>query len=401
MDTSAAFDEVIDEADKEAQDDIGDDSSVGQRTRRSGRGAKKAQPSTPAAPNKIAIKGSAENVVLKRTEAQEMALLTRTNTRKNKGGAVLPPLRLTKMGSQLNTSDADAPGDRQDEAAAEKPNGARGVKWAETLVEYFQGGELSEASIMSDELNAPILQATDKMDTENDNAAGGAQTAPPPSETPSKPKIRRLKASRTAATPGKPPAAPEAFAEPENLEAPQPKSTAPTKRRSRIATPAKGLTNASLLPSELDPQPVVPAPATQTKKVAPAKKKAPLVSKLPGPASSTSSSLGQGKENLISSPAKKKPTIATAAATKNVLPTAKTFAPKLDFGKSTKLEPATMSDVQADAVPRLMSPAKKGGRSRNVFASAKESVSESDGVGGRVEVPGLSSPAKKRTRKAV
>ena len=402
MDTSAAFDEVINDATAIAtQNDAGDDSSVGRRTRRSGRGTKSSQPSTPAAPNKISIRGNAENVVLKRTEAQEMALLTRNNTRKNKGGAVLPPLRLTKMASQLN-SDADLPADPQDEGMSEKTDGARGIKWAETLVEYYQGGDMSESSVLSDELNGPTTQAestVSKMDTEISAGVSEAASAPPPSETPSKPKIRRLKASRTAAAPGKAPAVPEAPLEPERLPAPESKPAAATKRRSRIATPAKGLTNASLLPSDFDPQPVVPAPAAESKKPAPAKKKAPPVSKLPGPASSTTS-LGQGKENLISSPAKKKPTMAAA---KNALPTTQTFAPRLDFSKSAKLEPVSTANGQVDVVvPGLMSPAKKGGRSRNVFANGKESESEGMGVsaGARAEVPGLSSPAKKRTRRA-
>ena len=405
LDTSTAFDEVINDATAiAAQAELGDDLSVGQRTRRSGRGSKRAQPSTPAAPNKISIRGNAENVVLRRTEAQEMALLTRTNTRKNKGGAVLPPLRLTKIASQLNT-DADATADAQDEGMSDKPDGARGVKWAETLVEYFQGGDMSESSVLSDELNGPTMQAestASKMEVDASAGGGDAASAPPPSETPSKPKIRRLKATRTAAAPGKTPTAPEAPVEPERLPASEAKPAAATKRRSRIATPAKGLTNASLLPSDFDPQPMVPASATESKKPAPAKKKPPPVSKLPGPASSTTtSSLGQGKENLISSPAKKKPTVPTSS--KNALPTTQTFAPRLDFSMSAKLEPTPSLKEQMELVPGLMSPAKKGGRSRNVFAGGREGeeMGASVTAGVRAEVPGLSSPAKKRTRRAV
>jgi hypothetical protein len=48
-----------------------------------------------------------------------------------------------------------------------------------------------------------------------------------------------------------------------------------------------------------------------------------------------------------------------------------------------------------------MSPAKKGGRSRNVFANGKEIEEMGVSVGARAEGPGLSSPAKKRTRRAV
>ena len=385
-------------------DDPVEDAISGLRTRRSGRAAtkSKAQPATPVAPNKIAIRGNAENVVLKRTEAQGLALITRNNTRKNKGGAVLPPFRLTKLTSQLsNNSDSEAgTAENVDDAMAERAEGARGVKWAETLVEYFQGGEVSEVSALSDELDA----APDETgNTESEPAPTPVVAALlPPSETPSKPKIRRLKApTRTAAMPGKPSSAP---AEAQNDSAPesaQPSSkpaAAPTKKRSRIATPAKGLGSSVLLPADMDSQPVSLSATSETKKTAPTRKKAPLASKLPAPASASVAAVGQGKENnLISSPPKKKAAAPTAG---KGMPTAKNFAPRLDFGKTAKLEP--VSQGSEAEVPGLASPAKKGARSRDVIFAGKSSESEEASVGpGRVEMPGLSSPAKKRTRRAV
>ncbi|KAK3707580.1 hypothetical protein LTR37_012075 [Vermiconidia calcicola] len=368
-----------------------EDSSAGSTKRRSGRSTKKAQPSTPGAPNKIAIRGNTDGVVLKRTEAQDLALLVRNNTRKNKGAAVLPNLRLTKMAA---TSEAEG---EVEDATTEKPEGARGVKWAETLVEFYQGGEASEASVLSEESNGAELPA--KSDSEMDISAP-APGPPPPSETPSKPKIRKLRApSRTAAAPGKTPSAAD---EPAKDTAPEQQSAIPApKRRSRIATPAKGLTNASLLPSDLDP-PQSAMPTEKKPTPAPKKKMPAPVSKLPAPAPA----LGQGKENsLLSSPAKKKPAAAAAAAG---LPMSKmNFAPKLDFGKgATRLEPAsaTAKATGLEAVPSLLSPAKKGGRTRGVAfgSSARSDGDEISSTKRREDVPsGLSSPAKKRTRRAL
>ncbi|KAK3724742.1 hypothetical protein LTR37_000790 [Vermiconidia calcicola] len=392
---SDGFRETTADAAKQEQED----SSAGSTKRRSGRATKKAQPSTPGAPNRIAIRGNTEGVVLKRTEAQDLALLVRNNTRKNKGAAVLPNLRLTKMAAQLGNSEEVEI--EMEDATSEKPEGVRGVRWAETLVQFYQGGEASEASVLSEESNGAELPA--KSDGEMDTSAP-APGPPPPSETPSKPKMRRLRApSRTAAAPGNTSSAPATAAdEPVKNTAPEQQATIPApKRRSRIATPAKGLTNASLLPSDLDlPQSAMPT----EKKPTPAPRKKPAsVSKLPAPAPA----LGQGKENsLISSPPKKKSTAAVAG----ILPTSKiNFAPKLDFGKgATRLEPAsaTAKATEDQAVPSLLSPAKKGGRTRGVALGANvRSDGEDLGVGKRKEDvslgSGLSSPAKKRTRRAL
>ena len=414
-----------------------DMSRPAENTRRSGRATtKKCQTPTPMAPNKIAIRGNADGVVLKRSEAQEMALLTRNNTRKNKGGSVLPPFRLTKLASQTSNLDVEMTAENGENGAlVNRAEGVKGVKWAETLVEFYQGGEVSESSILSDELNAASAQQAEQaVKADSDAVAASATPAapPPPSETPSKPKIRRLKPPRTAATPGKGAQAPiaptgaEAEKQPAaqppakdkaTQQTPAPKPAPSTKKRTRIATPAKLPGGVALLPSDAEPLPA--AAPTEKKPPRPPqnKKKAPPASKLPAPAS-----IGQGKENqnqtLTSSPPKKRPANTNASVGAGAggggLPTAKTFAPKLDFGSSgkTKLEPATYSQQdEASSVPGLLSPAKKGGggRERSVFGASggmqssldfggKEQERQRIGVGD--ELPGLSSPAKKRTRRA-
>lgn len=400
--------------------------------RRSSRATRRALPQTAtpaAAPNKISIRGNSENVVLKKSEAQEVSQLTRTNTRKNKGGAVLPLYRLAKLQQQGIVDPLDD-GTTVDGDITPKPNSkGRALRWNETLVEFWQGGDVSETSLLSDELGSscPAPPAVDNIEFEGDVPSSVA-APPPPAETPSKPKIRRLKAPRTAAAPGRAPPPSEStasFAPIETAEAmPPSKAPAPAKRRSRIATPAKGSGGSSLLPADLETTSAAAptsAPAPQQKKAIPTpttsstsagRRKAP-VSKLPAPASaatahptSTSSiALGQGKENqqsLISSPPKKKPASTVG------LPSTKTFAPRLDFGRSASLAPAS-AQTQDDGVPGLASPAKKAGRKGVVFAPPPAMGSQEDGGSGRErererdgEVPpGLRSPAKKRTRRAV
>lgn len=387
-----------------SEDEPLDDSKPAANTRRSGRSAKKAQPATQAVPNRIAIRGNTDNVVLKRTEAQELALVTRNNTRKNKGGAVLPPLRLMKIPSQLSSTSNEMEGVLEDELPIVKAEGARSVQWAETLVQFFEGAEISEVSVLSDELNDPTQCAgLDQLVQMEDDASS---TAPPPSETPSKPKIRRLRAPRTAATPRKAPSASvqaaisTATAEKgkekasEDSAGQQANSKPPTRRRSRIATPAKGLGGTTLLATESD-QPAPPvfnaAPLenkSATAKSSTTKRRATQASRLPAPGSA----LGQGKENLISSPPKK---MSASSGGGGVVPSTKNFAPKLDFGPKHQLGENT-----EQSVPGLTSPAKKSGRGKAgvVFGTAAELGKESFAD---MAPPGLSSPAKKRTRRAV
>lgn len=381
QDLAGGFDQVMrDATDAATQHEGRDDAQMETQTRRSGRTTRR-QPTTPVAPNKISIRGNTDGVVLKRSEAQELAKLTSTNTKKNKGGAVLPQLRLTKLASQGGqTGEPVAEGEEEQQNS--QPEVATKIRWAESLVEFFQSGETSESSFLSDEMSATAQLGQEEM------AASEAAVAapPPPSDTPSKPKIRRLKPPRTAATPGKRPAAPASASESDEAEKPpapeaqdQQLQAPLNRRRSRIATPAKGLTNTSLLPADLDSQ------STAAKKTPTTKKKA-LISKLPAPTSTAT--VGQGKENntITSSPPKKKPGPPAVGG----LPTARSFAPKLDFGNA-KLEPATPV-----LVPGLASPAKKGGRGRNVAVEDEGARFKET----KEEVPGLSSPAKKRTRRA-
>lgn len=389
-----------------AEDSIEDEgSAMKTNTRRSGRGRKKPEmlsQATYSGPPRITIRGPAatNSVDVKKSEAQELAQLTRSNTRKNKGGSVLPPLRLAKLAIansaasqdepsrvELSTVDADAEIGR---AEVVGDNCKREVKWAETLVSYYEGQD-PETSLVSDgqpEERLPWERPT-LPDEDDDKPKTQVRTAHlAPADTPIKPKMRRLKTARTASTPAKVtytrPAGYLSGTE-DHLPMTEEKSRSKSiQKRSRIATPAKGPTGSSLLSS--DPEPVPIAPKISGVRKAASKKK--LTSKLPAPISSATS-LGQGKENLIASPPKKK------AASTN-LPAVKTFASKIDFGK------AKLESEQLENVPSLMSPAKKGrGRAAVIFGNgllpAGTLGDEEKKMRSDVLPPGMRSPAKKRT----
>lgn len=372
------------------------------KARRSGRDRRRADRSTLGAPNKISLRGNSDPVVLKaRNEAQELSNLTRQNTRKNKGGSVLPTLRLTKLAAEKAPIDISPP---SSESAGEIPAKQikRNIRWDETLA-YFQDAP-SEPESMLFELGdggKVTVQGTEQQPQVDQSEGSDSKTvAIPAAETPSKPKMRRLKAPRTAANaaPGKAPSAPIPADEPTeptttSASDPKPKPAG----RSRIATPAKGLAASSLLPADLAPAPV-------KAKSTPAPRKKAMPSRLPAPASFSASTQQSAQPqvtdpaapSLISSPPKKR----AAPATSSFAPATKNFAPKLDFGRSATFKPA--ESEHGGSMPGLMSPAKKGTRSlfaSNVGGQEREETAADDSS--RRKVPGLGSPAKKRTRRGV
>ena len=86
-------------------------------------------------PTSIAVRSGAEPVILKRTDAQEIALTTRTNTRKNKGAALLPKPRLAKLVT------ASVPGEINLEADQDVP---QSIVWADPLVQGMLSPEKHE-----------------------------------------------------------------------------------------------------------------------------------------------------------------------------------------------------------------------------------------------------------------
>ena len=369
-------------------------------SRRSGRMKKKPEtlPGTAySAPNKIAIRGNTDSVVLKRTEAQELALLTRNNTRKNKGGSVLPPLRLTKIagenGASCEESILDATLDGSDSITSR-------VTWADTLVSYFENSADPEVSLLSEDLTGSIQLAME-------GHIGGDIVGIPsvaPGETPVKPRLRRLKPPRTSFTSMNTSTRTDAVtsvAESSTVATPAAPSTRPKTRRSksRIATPAKPKGDSGTLGLEEDIEDDM-----SICKAAPSSSKKMPSSKLPAPATSSTTAMSSSlsstaKENsLITSPPKKKsrPTRDSAHGN-NTMPSSRTSASKLDFSKAGTMPGLRWQGEESDSIPGIASPAKK--RRRSVLSSIGENTAMIRAQ--EKEEPGLGSPAKRRVRRTM
>ncbi|KAL4888302.1 hypothetical protein BDV59DRAFT_188777 [Aspergillus ambiguus] len=101
------------------------------------RNAKKPAPSTAAKAvrNTFSLRRAkgTEFVFLQRTEAQELALTTRRNTRQNKGDALLPKFALADMAKQ-----APPPAEKEPERQGSK-NAKKQVSWNEDCLVQFEG----------------------------------------------------------------------------------------------------------------------------------------------------------------------------------------------------------------------------------------------------------------------
>lgn len=313
--------------------------------------------SSAAAPNKITIRSATDRLTLKRTDAQELASQTRTNTRKNKGGSVMPVVRLCKLAAEAASPEVFA----DDTSSAVPTKTARGIRWDQTLV-YFQ-----------EYTNESETQDLDSVEAgPQDNATLGDVII---ASTPTKAWARRPK---TVSHPAEPDLALETIApssEPELDDTAvaagdTSKVQLPKKRRSRLATPAKALlAPASLLPTDVAlsglPNPSIPA-------------KKSSASSLPAPRKlNLEGSLTDGKENRPTNTPKK-----------SGIPSIKAVLPKL--------EPRTDAAAEAER-PGLASPAKK--RAKNGIPKSvprAPSHREED-----LQLPSLCSPAKKRVRPRV
>ena len=381
----------------------------------------------PRGPNRITIRGPGDQLTLKRSEVQELSSLTRSNTRKNKGQALMPLVRLSKLTSESALED-------QGDVASEKPSkeGVRSVRWDQTLV-YFQEKPDELSALEIEAVPAQVL-AGDIPEEQNPIATEGAPISPKAAES------KRIKSVAKETT--------DEAATPMDQEQPaQAKPKLPPKRKSRIATPGKALRAAAATASALLPADVPVSekrPKSQpTPTAEPDTKKTPStnVRALPAPrklnfAPPTKDS--QSKQDApriyapaavhsLSTPKKSVPAPATGTAvgagppgSVSGIPSMKSFAPKLDalsFSSSSALARSvgdkSKDNVAGDAgegsssqsVPclGLASPAKKrrgvvgrGGAGSGLGKSfGRERERE------REELPlplGLASPAKKRGR---
>ncbi|KAF1969560.1 hypothetical protein BU23DRAFT_557575 [Bimuria novae-zelandiae CBS 107.79] len=185
-----------------------DDSKSGRTSRRSSRAKKSRLPAPsliPTDPPKISVKrDGGDPVILKKTDAQELSLLTRTNTRKNKQGAVNVNVRLLKISNEARTAEEAAPdtADTTDTAkSVVQVPGKKYVRWDSQLT-YFQEDTEAIANALAD---AESLATPDELSSAPPSAMPMKLKAPKvPRDTTATPKVRKIRnLGSTNGTPGK------------------------------------------------------------------------------------------------------------------------------------------------------------------------------------------------------
>jgi hypothetical protein len=257
----------------EREDPVDEESTRG--SRRSSRAKKSRLPApasaTPVQASKIAIRRAdgTEHVVLKKSDAQELSLITRNNTRKNKQGAFGVTVRLMKIA----VDSANLP--PLDDSTRELVIG-KNIRWDEQLTYYQENPETVA--------EAESLATPDELGMSD---APAATSAKPPKAKVSKtstPKIRRVRGLGSAnGTPGKVLLAPSSFmpeitpvdaekslekeVPPQPQQLPRPK---PSKITRKSAIPPPSTISALPLPT-LDITPVGIEPQRKSRLAAPKK----------------------------------------------------------------------------------------------------------------------------------
>lgn len=182
---------------------------------------------TTAARNTLTLRRAkgTEFVFLKKTEAQELALATRRNTRQNKGDAMLPKYTLQTLAQQTTDSEATSDDNKSARDSSRRCASAKRVSWNdERLVEYE--GESGEGS--SDDAtgrggkskNPEKRKATSSRTTRSQGPSKtGGDTVPAASTTAATTATPRARRVRRLGTP-KPTAAVDTSASPSTSMSP-------------------------------------------------------------------------------------------------------------------------------------------------------------------------------------
>lgn len=178
-----------------------DDSKEERSSRRSSRARKSRLPAPltiQAGPPKISVKrDGGDPVILKKTDAQELSLLTRANTRKNKQGAVAVNVRLLKLSNEARTSEDNSTVNSVDSAG--QVQGKKYVRWDSQLA-YFQEDTEAIANALAD---AESLATPDELSMAAP-AAKPSRVRVPKVDKNSTPKVRKVKnLGSKNGTPGK------------------------------------------------------------------------------------------------------------------------------------------------------------------------------------------------------
>lgn len=249
MDSNALVSPSTNEADNgDADDKTSRGSRRSSRTKKSRLPAPASAAPAPAQASKIAIRRAdgTEHVVLKKSDAQELSLLTRANTRKNKQGAFGVAVRLMKLAADA----ANLP--PVDDSTRELVIG-KNIRWDEQLT-YYQ--ENPETVAERESLSTPDeLSMSDAPSSTTPKAKSKVSKN-------STPKMRRVRGLGSAnGTPGKgllaPPTFPDSFDEEKEKEAAtqQPQSSAqqlPRPRASKLKKMTIASSTSSSTPSSTD-----------------------------------------------------------------------------------------------------------------------------------------------------
>ncbi|KAI5236998.1 hypothetical protein E4T43_08214 [Aureobasidium subglaciale] len=318
----------------------------------------------PKKPAKIAIRSAADHIALKRTEAQELALATRSNTRKNKGKSLMPQVRLLNIDEDfVSSEDTAEDADRvvvTEKAQSEKSTVRRGVQWNETLthVREFESdspdsppktkARTSRVSARALEPFVPLTSTEEPLEEVVAEAVDMEMDIPEPESQ-----------KTIIQTPSEPPP-------------PRVKATILSKRKSRIATPARSSKLAvakSVVPTAA---PLLPPPTLPAAVAAP-------------PHSSSSEPL----TTSLGTP--KKPLAPFTALKPTSLSSRLELAPPKNDGVSS----ATTTASTTSLLPGLSSPAKKRVKT-TLGRSAVRPSATTAGQKESGELPGLTSPAKRK-----
>jgi hypothetical protein len=265
----------------------------------------------PQTPKSIPVRRTdgTEPIVLRRTEAQELGMLTRANTRKNKSSALAANIRLLK----LATEDAVSRASPIDESANAPREGAgagerKTVKWDETLV-YFQEHPSGEALAVEGPGDVKMVDApSEQVATVSFSTPSAKPKSKSKDKSSTTPRVRRLRGlGASNGTPGK------GFLEPGSLlpddvweELVEEKKKIPKPPKARklpVATVADAMV-AAVEPLTLDVAACVPQPEKQEAKERKSRIATPRKGKIP--VSTAATVLMEGKENRLAAGLPKK-----------------------------------------------------------------------------------------------
>jgi hypothetical protein len=298
----------------------------------------------PKKPAKIAIRSAADHIALKRSEAQELALLTRSNTRKNKAKSIMPQARLLNIGDETvsledPTEDLPEP-DVAQIVKSDRSAVRRNVQWNETLTH-----------VREFESDLPDTPPKTKARTSRVSARALEPFVPLTSADEPVEGIVEMEVGTTE---------PELQLAVQAPSEPTPRVKAvPIKRKSRIATPARSSKLAVAKP--VPTAPLLPLPAIPT---------------IPAPQHSEplATSLGTPKKPSTPFTALKPPSLSS----------------RLEFAPP-KSDTAVPPVAHTSSLPGLSSPAKKRVRTTLGRSAVRPTAGQKDS-----ELPGLTSPAKRK-----